>query len=147
MLDDRSGLQSSAVAPSKTDSLIEEQLVESWNLMQLLADGNPELAGWQLIREGELLVRGQRVFFPDFTVITPSNERVLVEIVGFWTPEYRRHKSQVLEAFSDTPMVLAIPQSLKAQWMKHTFSPNHRVIYYAQEVYPGEIIHAIEENS
>ncbi|MFM7927290.1 MAG: DUF790 family protein, partial [Pirellula sp.] len=135
------------VAPSKIDSGVEEQLIESWKIMQLLAEGNPELAGWQLIREGELLVRGQRVFFPDFTVITPTQERVLVEIVGFWTPEYRRHKSQVLEAFFDTPLVLAIPQSLKAQWTKHKFSPNHRVIYYAQEVFPGEIIRAIEENS
>jgi len=147
ILDDRSGLQSTAVTPSKIDSGVEEQLVESWKLMQLLADGNPELAGWQLIREGELLVRGQRVFFPDFTIITPSQNRVLVEIVGFWTPEYRRHKSQVLEAFADAPLLLAIPQSLKSHWMKHTFSPNHRVIYYSQEVFPGEIIRAIEENS
>jgi len=146
-LDDRSGLQSSALAPAKIDSGVEEQLVESWNLMQLLVEGNPELAGWQLLREGELLVRGQRVFFPDFTVVTPAGVRILVEIVGFWTPEYRRHKSQVLEAFADTPLLLAIPQSLKAQWEKHTFSPSHRVLYYSQEVFPGEIIRAIEENS
>ncbi len=146
-LDANSGLQADAKAGGQTDSGVEQQLIESWKLMQLLLEGAPDLEGWMLIREGDLLVRGQRVFFPDFTVVSPSGFRVLLEIVGFWTPEYRRHKAEVLAAFPDTPMLLAIPQSLKAQWKNHSFSVNHRVIYYGQEVLPGEIIRAIEENS
>ena len=102
---------------------------------------------WQLIREGDILVRGQRVFFPDFTVISPSGFRVFLEIVGFWTPEYIRHKKEVLEVFAPTPLLLAIPQSLKKQWQSHRFSPNHKVIYYQQSISPGEIIQAIEENT
>jgi hypothetical protein len=140
-------LQADAKAGGQTDSGVEQQLIESWKLMQLLLEGASDLEGWMLIREGDLLVRGQRVFFPDFTVVSPSGGRVLLEIVGFWTPEYRRHKAEVLAAFPDTPMLLAIPQSLKAQWKNHSFSVNHRVIYYGQEVLPGEIIRAIEENS
>jgi predicted nuclease of restriction endonuclease-like RecB superfamily len=146
-LDDHSGLQSGVAEPLRIDSAVEEQFLENWNLMQLLAREDPELARWQLIREGDILVRGQRVFFPDFTVISPSGNSILLEIVGFWTPEYRRHKAEVLDAFSDTPLLLAIPQSLKAQWKKHRFSPNHRVVYYGQELLPGEILRAIEENS
>jgi predicted nuclease of restriction endonuclease-like RecB superfamily len=102
---------------------------------------------WQLMREGDILVRGQRVFFPDFTVISPSGFRVFLEIVGFWTPEYIRHKKEVLEVFALTPLLLAIPQSLKKQWQSHRFSANHKVIYYQQSISPGEIIQAIEENN
>jgi predicted nuclease of restriction endonuclease-like RecB superfamily len=145
-LDDQCGLQSSSGPQNAFDSQIEEQLVENWNLMQLLHDGTAESVPWQLIREGDILVREQRVFFPDFTILTPSGNRVLLEIVGFWTPEYQRHKAQVLQEFSDTPILLAIPKSLKAQWSKHNFSPHHRVIYYGQEIFPGEIIQTIEEN-
>jgi predicted nuclease of restriction endonuclease-like RecB superfamily len=146
-LDDRCGLQSTVEPPELADSQVETNLIENWELMRVLHAKEPKLESWQLLREGDILVRGQRVFFPDFTVVSPSGTRILLEIVGFWTPEYIRHKSEVLNTFADTPLLLAIPQTLKAQWKKHGFSKNHRVIYYRQEISPGEIIHAIEENS
>jgi predicted nuclease of restriction endonuclease-like RecB superfamily len=146
-LDDRCGLQSAVEPPELADSQLETNLIENWELMRVLHAREPGLESWQLLREGDILVRGQRVFFPDFTVVSPSGTRILLEIVGFWTPEYIRHKSEVLNTFADTPLLLAIPQTLKAQWKKHAFSKNHQVIYYRQEISPGEIIHAIEENS
>lgn len=179
-LDDAAGLQSDATAPNLTDSQLESDLMEEWQVMLAIESGSPvssapnppdsleapsletpsleasglEASGlaasmqqWQLIREGDILVRGQRVFFPDFTVISPSGFRVFLEIVGFWTPEYIRHKKEVLEVFAPTPLLLAIPQSLKKQWQSHRFSPNHKVIYYQQSISPGEIIQAIEENT
>ena len=146
-LDDQCGLQTNTSPPQAYDSQVEEQLLENWQIMHLLLDGHQETAPWQLIREGDVLVRGQRVFSPDFTVLRPSGNRVLREIVGFGTPEYQRHKTEGLRAFDDTPILLAIPKSLKASWSKHDFSPSHKVIYYGQEILPGEIIHAIEENS
>jgi predicted nuclease of restriction endonuclease-like RecB superfamily len=146
-LDDRCGLQSGIEPPKPTDSQVEEHLVENWELMRMLHGGKPVAGNWELLREGDILVRGQRVFFPDFTVVSPAGNRILLEIVGFWTPEYIRHKSEVLDTFADTPLLLAIPHSLKAQWKKHAFSKNHCVIYYRQQVSPGEIIQAIEENS
>jgi predicted nuclease of restriction endonuclease-like RecB superfamily len=184
-LDDAAGLQSDAIAPNLTDSQLETDLMEEWQVMLAIESGSPvatapsaplsletshSVSGesdravplmqadennrienptrqWQLEREGDILVRGQRVFFPDFTVISPSGFRVFLEIVGFWTPEYIRHKKEVLEVFALTPLLLAIPQSLKKQWQSHRFSPNHKVIYYQQSISPGEIIQAIEENN
>jgi len=184
-LDDAAGLQSDAIAPNLTDSQLETDLMEEWQVMLAIESGSPVATTpsaplsletshsgsgesdravplmqadennrienptrqWQLEREGDILVRGQRVFFPDFTVISPSGFRVFLEIVGFWTPEYIRHKKEVLEVFALTPLLLAIPQSLKKQWQSHRFSPNHKVIYYQQSISPGEIIQAIEENN
>lgn len=146
-LDDQSGLKSNAPIQNLTDSGIEQKLIENWNIMKILGQGNPAIAGWDLVREGDILVKEQRVFFPDFTVLTPQGDRILLEIAGFWTQEYQKHKANVLRTFHDTPMLLAIPQSSKALWKNHLFSEHHRVIFYRDEVLPGDIIRAIEENS
>jgi predicted nuclease of restriction endonuclease-like RecB superfamily len=143
-LDDSCGLQSRAAPTEHTDSQLEADLIEEWQVM-LLIESAPEQSQWRLIREGDLLVRGQRVFFPDFTIITPKQERILFEIVGFWTPEYLQHKQEVLHTFSHSPLLLAIPQSQKKQWESHSFSPSHKVLYFSQHLSPGEIIAAIEE--
>jgi predicted nuclease of restriction endonuclease-like RecB superfamily len=63
------------------------------------------------VREGEILHRGQKVFVPDFLFRHESGKSVLLEIVGFWTPEYLQAKVQTLEAFRDHPILLAVAES------------------------------------
>ena len=67
-------------------------------------------------RETEILHRGQTAFFPDFVFVHQDGKRVMLEIVGFWTPEYLSYKAQVLKLFRDQPVLLAIAQSLKEKW-------------------------------
>jgi predicted nuclease of restriction endonuclease-like RecB superfamily len=63
--------------------------------------------GWELIREGEVLCRGQKVFVPDFVFRHDDGRTVLMEIVGFWTPEYLAAKIETLRAFPDNRILLA----------------------------------------
>ena len=64
--------------------------------------------GWRLEREGEILHRGQKVFVPDFVFRHDDGRTVLMEIIGFWTPEYLEAKSQTLRSFEDQPILLAV---------------------------------------
>ncbi|NIQ58684.1 MAG: DUF790 family protein, partial [Gammaproteobacteria bacterium] len=48
----------------------------------------PERNGWTLTREERPVPVGDDVFLPDFTVRHEDGREALVEIVGFWTPEY-----------------------------------------------------------
>jgi len=102
-LADRDGLHSHLPPPDAFDSLVEEAFAEKW-------EKEPR-DGWQLVREGEILHRGQKVFVPDFLFRHESGKSVLLEIVGFWTPEYLQAKLQTLEAFRDQPILLAVAES------------------------------------
>lgn len=64
--------------------------------------------GWQLSREGVILVRGQRVFIPDFAFRHKDGTTAYLEIVGFWTPEYLAKKAETLACFTGTPIILAV---------------------------------------
>ena len=94
------GLNSHLPAPEGFDSSVEEAFAEKW--------GTEKRDGWQLVREGEILHRGQKVFVPDFAFRHGDGRTVLMEIVGFWTPEYLQAKVQTLRTFQDRRILLAV---------------------------------------
>jgi len=55
-----------------------------------------------------VLFRGQKTFVPDFVLQHDDGRRVLLEIVGFWTPQYLQAKLQTLEAFRDQRILLGV---------------------------------------
>lgn len=66
--------------------------------------------GWRLIREGAILCDRQSVFIPDFVFRHEDGTQVLLEIVGFWTPEYLAGKRQTLHRFRQHRIVIALPE-------------------------------------
>jgi uncharacterized protein len=98
------GLTSHLPPPGKFDSDLEATFAAEW--------GAAPRDGWTLAREAELLCRGQRVFFPDFALGHPDGRRALLEIVGFWTPEYLEAKLKTLALFAEEPLLLAVADSV-----------------------------------
>jgi hypothetical protein len=93
------GLHSHLPEPAEFDSQVEEAFAEKW--------GPDAREGWSLVREGEVLYHGQKVFVPDFMLRHADGRTVLLEIVGFWTPEYLQAKVETLRTFPDRRILLA----------------------------------------
>jgi predicted nuclease of restriction endonuclease-like RecB superfamily len=96
----RDGLTSHLPPPDSFDSSLEQSFAEKW--------GPEKREGWLMVREGEILHRGQKVFLPDFLFRHDDGRTVLLEIVGFWTPEYLQAKLETLRVFSDQRILLAV---------------------------------------
>lgn len=69
-------------------------------------------AGWTLSRERSPLSFGGRVFLPDFTLRHTDGREAMVELVGFWTPEYLAEKAAKVTSAGDVPLVLVVARSL-----------------------------------
>jgi predicted nuclease of restriction endonuclease-like RecB superfamily len=80
-----------------TDSKVEARLVRD------LRRHAPRV---KLERESQVLRVGSHMCFPDFA-LTFDDATVLVEIVGFWTPEYLAAKAE-LAAKADRPLVVCV---------------------------------------
>ncbi|MFZ5479345.1 MAG: DUF790 family protein [Myxococcota bacterium] len=67
---------------------------------------------WDLVREPAPLVAGTHVVFPDFEVVhrRDPGRRCLLEIVGFWTPEYLSTKLDRLRRAGAEHLVLCIDE-------------------------------------
>lgn len=98
------GLRGHLPPQSTFDSALEESFAAKW--------GEGRRSGWRLVREGTILHRGQKVFIPDFELHHEDGRRVLLEIVGFWTPEYLEAKRETLALFADEPIMLAVADSI-----------------------------------
>ena len=98
------GLTSNVQPADLFDSKLEENFATQW--------GAEPRDGWKLIREGEILFQNQKVFVPDFLFVHQDGRRALLEVVGFWTPEYLEQKKKTLAMFSQHQIVLAVADSV-----------------------------------
>ncbi|QDV85131.1 DUF790 family protein [Planctomycetes bacterium TBK1r] len=87
------GLSAALSAPDAFDSSLEADVDAAWQ--------KAPVEGWTWKRESLLLVRGQTVMTPDFTLHHQQRGLlVYVEVVGFWTPEYLEEKCCRLQEFA-----------------------------------------------
>jgi predicted nuclease of restriction endonuclease-like RecB superfamily len=100
-LSDRDGFHSHLPVPSEFDSTVEEKFSRKFGRQR---------DGWTLAREGVILHRHQRTFVPDFVFHHEDGTEVLMEIVGFWTPQYLDEKRDTLRAFRGHRILLAVQQ-------------------------------------
>jgi predicted nuclease of restriction endonuclease-like RecB superfamily len=101
VLSDKDGFTSHLPPPEMFDSSVEQSFCEKFGT---------ERDGWTLTREGDILHHQQKTFVPDFTFCHADGTKVLMEIVGFWTPEYLAGRRQTLRLFRDHKIILAVPE-------------------------------------
>jgi predicted nuclease of restriction endonuclease-like RecB superfamily len=64
---------------------------------------------WALTREDSVILLGDTVFIPDFTLThTRTGRRAMIEIVGFWHPEYLRRKVAKVHAANRRNLILLV---------------------------------------
>ena len=68
---------------------------------------------WTLLRESDVVdLGGGRIFFPDFTLRHAQGFTVLVEVVGYYAPEYLSAKLEALRVAAARPLVACIDERL-----------------------------------
>lgn len=130
-LSDKDGFTSHLPSPDEFDSGLEESLAEKFG---------PKRDGWQLIREGEILHEHQATFVPDFTFRHEDGTQVLMEIVGFWTPEYLAHKRRSLQLFRHNRILIALPE----KFLREGASIGENVLIYKTTLKLSSLIEALE---
>ena len=93
--------------------------------------------GWVVEREPTVLKAGQYAFIPDFS-LERNGIKIFVEIIGFWTPEYLKHKIQKLNQLQEKEsMILLVNRNLAC-----TSSEFHseNLLFYDKKIPHLEII-------
>jgi predicted nuclease of restriction endonuclease-like RecB superfamily len=98
-LDHTAGLRTYYSAGDQFDSDVERTLATKWKR------ANTE---WELVREADVLDLGAEVMLPDFALEHPDGRRAIIEIVGFWTPEYLSEKLAKIRAADMDNLTLAV---------------------------------------
>jgi predicted nuclease of restriction endonuclease-like RecB superfamily len=102
-LDHTVGLSSHYSARADFDSDLEQTLAQKWERAN---------TDWELVREDDVLDLGAEVMIPDFALQHPDGRRAILEIVGFWTPEYLDAKLAKIQEVEAENFVLAVSERL-----------------------------------
>ncbi|GGR07456.1 DUF790 family protein [Deinococcus ruber] len=70
---------------------------------------------WTLEREVDLLPIPGGVIIPDFRLLHEDGRSVLVEIVGYWRPEYLTRKFAALKRSGRTDLIVAVSERLNVE--------------------------------
>lgn len=105
-LDSNCGLVSHYPPGKPYDSMLEEAFASRWESLK---------SEWVLEREVDLIPIPGSVMIPDFRLVHPDGRSLLLEIVGYWRPEYLQKKfAQVRKAERDD-LILAISERLNLE--------------------------------
>ena len=120
------------------DSMLEASFAKSW------AKTKTE---WRLEREVDLVPLPGSVMIPDFRLVHPDGRDFLLEIVGYWRPEYLKKKFyQVRNADADN-LILAVSERLNLEkaGVKFTELPN-RVIWFKNKLSPKTVLEVLDNS-
>ncbi len=118
------------------DSMIEASFADKWDAMKTC---------WALEREVDLIPIPGSVMIPDFRLVHPDGRSYLLEIVGYWRPEYLQKKfAQVRRAQSDN-LILAISERLNLDKVGVKLSDvPARIVWFKDKLLPKSILAVIE---
>jgi len=134
-LDHTDGLSSHYSAQSDFDSDVERTLANKWER------ANTE---WNLVREDDVLDLGAEVMLPDFAIEHPDGRRVILEIVGFWTPEYLSEKLTKIREADAANLVVAVSERLDCS-ADDFEGMDDRVLWFKSGIHVYDLVELAEE--
>jgi predicted nuclease of restriction endonuclease-like RecB superfamily len=106
-----------------------------------------ERGKWCLTREDEVLLLGDSVMIPDLAFTHKEDgRRALVEIVGFWHPEYLRRKLAKVRAAGRDDLILLVYEGVNLADDKLQDVPGE-VLYFASKPVIKQVIAAVERQA
>jgi uncharacterized protein len=122
--------------PKQYDSRIEERFARDFSRASL---------DWNLVREPEPFEACGTLVFPDFAIVhrRDPSRRLLLEIVGFWTPDYLREKLRKLRELTGIPLILCINRSLNCG--DGELPAHSQIVWFQKRIDPGEVLSAMEK--
>jgi predicted nuclease of restriction endonuclease-like RecB superfamily len=139
-LDDRTDLRTHFKASGPFDSELEADFAAEFE-----AKYGGAKRKWELAREDELIVVGDTVMIPDFSFThRKDGRRALLEIVGFWHPEYLRRKLQKVRQAGRGDLILLVYQSANVAEGEFEAASAGEVLTFTRKPILKEVLAAVE---
>ena len=135
VLDDQCGLVSHYRDQTVYDSLLEETFAGRFEKAK---------TEWQMERETEIINLKETVMIPDFAFHHPDGRTALLEIVGFWRPEYLRRKLEKLRKAQRKDLIVAVSRDLNVSEEDFAEVPGG-VFFFKNRIQPRDVIAELEE--
>ena len=110
--------------------------------------GGDARGGWTLSRESSPVAIGDELFLPDFTLRHDDGREALVELVGFWTPEYLTAKTRKIAAADLGNLILVVYRGLavgNATEELESLVGAERIVWFTAQPRAADVVKAAEQ--
>ena len=110
--------------------------------------GGDARSGWTLTRESSPVTIGDELFLPDFTLRHADGREALVELVGFWTPEYLAAKTRKIAAAGLGNLILVVYRGLavgKGTAELESLVDAERIVWFTKQPRATDVVKAAEQ--
>ena len=135
-LDSDCGLVSHYPPGKPYDSMLEASFADRWDSLK---------TDWVLEREVDLIPIPGSVMIPDFRLVHPDGRTFLLEIVGYWRPEYLQKKFAQVRRADCNNLILAISERLNLEkaGVKVSDVPA-RIVWFKDKLLPKAVLAVME---
>ena len=133
-LTDEFGLHSHYRDPGEFDSELERIFATQFDKID---------TEWTLERETDIINLKDTVMIPDFAFSHPDGRRALMEIVGFWTPDYLQKKLWKLKRAAMPNMISAVSDQLNCSTEDFRDIPGE-VLFFKTRIKPKDVLEKVE---
>ena len=100
---------------------------------------------WELAREDELILVGDTVMIPDFSFThRRDGRRALLEIVGFWHPDYLRRKVNKVRQAGRQDLILLVYKSANVSETEFEVASAGEVLFFTRKPILKDVLAAVE---
>ena len=135
-LDSDCGLVSHYKKGKAYDSMLEEAFAKRWQKTKTL---------WELEREVNLLPIPGSVMVPDFRLVHPDGRDFVLEIIGYWRPEYLRKKFAQVAKSGVNNIILAISQKLNLEKAGvKVENVMAKIVWFKEKIIPKDVLAVLD---
>jgi uncharacterized protein len=135
VLDDQCGLVSHYKDQTLYDSLLEETFAKRFEKAK---------TEWEMERETEIVNLKETVMIPDFAFRHPDGRTALLEIMGYWRPEYLRRKLEKLRKAKRKDLIVAVSGNLNVDEEDFVEVPGG-VFFFKERIQPKDVVAELEK--
>jgi predicted nuclease of restriction endonuclease-like RecB superfamily len=118
------------------DSILEQAFAARWAKTP---------TAWRLEREVDLVPLPGSVMVPDFRLVHPDGRSCLLELVGYWRPEYLRKKFAQVRRAGRSDVILAVSERLNLERAGVTRGDIPvRVVWFKDRLLPKAVLDVLE---
>jgi predicted nuclease of restriction endonuclease-like RecB superfamily len=138
-LDSACGLVTHYPPGKPYDSMLESAFADRWSTLK---------TDWRLEREVDLIPVPGSVMIPDFRLVHPNGRTFLLEIVGYWRPEYLRKKFFQVRQSGCNNLILAVSERLNLEkaGVRIGDTPAH-IVWFRDKLAPKSVLSLLESES
>lgn len=124
----------------------DEPEYQNSDIEKLKKNWEKSAAGWQLRENKEVVNLGRTAFIPDFVLVSPNDEKIYLDVLGFWTPKSLKKRLEEFQAAHFQKFIFAASQELRGSREEPLWT-SENVVFYKTKIEPNLLIETAENLS